>query len=510
MFPSILFCRQNHQPLQKHAPDCFRDLNLDQLIEPILRWNQKSDLSALYFTPLENPEDISYRLGIMKDLMHRENWKQFRAFYQEIFELAACQDADAEDFRSGNSLLCNYLLFGHILEFGTRYCAAISSFLEDVPQMELRSEGLLRTVQALKNLCSSDFYTRMRKAQQSLRKGFDREQYCMLIREGTVRLTKYDGEEDLASRIQAAFQKFSREDSKNYSRTFSEMPYDDAVEAGVLQCLAEIYPDLFRQLDDYVNQFMEFTDPGLLQLCGELQFYISWLEFVQKLRDLGLPFCCPETTGSRIFCDDFYDLVLAEKIGAEVVRNSFYLEKPERILVVTGPNQGGKTTFGRAIGQIHYLASLGLCIPGTGARLLLPNRILTHFEREEALTTLSGKLQDDLLRLRSLLEQADEHSLVIINEIFSSTVLEDAVSLGKHMMDALIRKKSMGVIVTFLDALSDYSPETVSMMCTVNPDRPQIRTFHVVRKPADGNAYAMTVAERHGLTCDQILRRIAP
>ena len=510
MFPGILFCRPNHQPLQRHAPDFFRDLNLDQLIRPLLRWREKPDLSALYYTPLENPEDIGYRQEITKDLMHRQNWKRFRGFAQRIFELAACQEADTENFHSGNPLLRNYLLYGHILDHGSRYCAAIRSFLEEIPAMELQSSGLTQAVQALRDLCSSDFYARMLETQQSLRAGFDREQYCMLIRNGSIRLTKYDGEKDLSAEIQAAFQKFSREDSRDYRRIFSETPYADEVEAGVLQCLSELYPDLFRQLKSYVAEFREFTDAGLLQFCRELQFYISWLEEIEKLQAQGLPFCCPEDTGSRIFCNDFYDIVLAEKIGNAVVRNSFYLEEPERLLVVTGPNQGGKTTFGRAVGQIHYLASLGLCVPGSSAHLLLPNRIFTHFEREESLTTLSGKLQDDLLRLRSLLEQADEHSLVIINEIFASTVPEDALALGRHMMEALIRKKSMGVIITFLDALSTCGPETVSMVSMVDPAGSETRTFRVVRQPADGRAYAMTVAERHGLTCEQILRRIAP
>lgn len=510
MFPSILFCGENRPPLGKSAPACFRDLNLDQLIDPIIRWNQEPELAALYCTPLESAEDVCYRLGIMKDLMHRQNWKRFRGFSREIFELAACQEAAAEDFRSKNPLLCNYLLCGHILEFGTRYCSAIRSFLGEIPAMELQSAGLAAAVQALENLCRSDFYVRMQQAQQALRAGFGREQYCMLIRDGSIRLTKYDGEEDLSARIQAAFQKFSRKDSKDYRRTYSETPHVEAVEAGVLRCLAELYPELFRQLEDYIGEFMEFTDPGLLQLCRELQFYLSWLEAIQPLAEKGLPFCCPDIAGSRVFCNDFYDLVLAEKIGNQVVRNSFYLEQPERILVVTGPNQGGKTTFGRAIGQIHYLASLGLCVPGSSAGLLLPSRILTHFEREESLTTLHGKLQDDLLRLKDLLEQADEHSLVLINEIFASTVLEDALTLSGHMMDALIRKKALCVIVTFLDELSRYSPETVSMVSTVQPEHPEKRTFRVLRRPADGLAYAMTVAERHGLTQEQILRRIAP
>ena len=121
---------------------------------------------------------------------------------------------------------------------------------------------------------------------------------------------------------------------------------------------------------------------------------------------------------------------------------------------------------------------------------------------------LSGKLQDDLVRLHSLLEAATPRSVVIVNEIFASTTLKDALQLGEHMLDALVKNGAPVMFVTFLEELADYGPQTVSMVTTVTDDEKHRRTFRIVRKAPDGQAYALQIAARHGLTYDQLVRRL--
>ena len=327
-------------------------------------------------------------------------------------------------------------------------------------------------------------------------------------------MSRYQDEADYSAEVLRTFDRFKQGAVADYKVRYRTWPGMNHVAAQILDLVARLFPDEFAALDEFCDKHAAFLDEGIQRADQELQFFIAYLDHIGPLRSAGLHFCYPEVSADSkdVLAVDTFDMALADKLvagGKPVVTNEFRLQDPERVFVVTGPNQGGKTTFARTFGQLHCLGSAGCPVPGSSARLFLFDRLFTHFGREEDLTRMSGKLEDDLLRIGDILRQATPASIVIMNEIFSSTTLHDARFLGSKLMKKVMQLDALCVYVTFVDELASMGDSVVSMMSTIVPENPAERTYKMVRKPADGLAHALAIAEKHGLTYERLRGRVA-
>lgn len=488
------------------TPDYFLDLNIDQIINAITSAKKEYNLTPFFSTPLRNPETIYYRQEVMQDMEDAQLMSYIQAFAENMIVVRRYLGlVDRLEF--------NHHKKGWFLEAVLVYCEIINDLERDLNMVKLKSRGLLAFRKYVNRYSQSQRFQSLFEDARKVKGDLSAVKYCVIIQTGKFRIRKYEDETDYSEEVMNTFEKFKQGAVKDYRVQLREDSVMNHIEAQILDFVARLYPDEFAALDQFFDQHQGFIDEMISVFDREIQFYVAYLEFISDFKHKGLKFCYPQVSATEreVYDYDAFDLALAHSLlynDKPVVTNDFYLQDPERIIVVSGPNQGGKTTFARMFGQLHYLASVGCPVPGRQAQLFLYDQIFTHFEREEDIHNLRGKLQDDLVRIHNILDQATPNSMLILNEIFSSTTLNDAVFLSKEIMDRVMELDLLCVWVTFIDELSSLSEKTISMVSTVVPDNPAERTFKIIRQPADGLAYAHSIAKKHRLTYEQIKERI--
>jgi DNA mismatch repair ATPase MutS len=218
----------------------------------------------------------------------------------------------------------------------------------------------------------------------------------------------------------------------------------------------------------------------------------------------------------------------AQELSEVVVTNDVHMGAEGRVYILTGPNQGGKTTYTQAVGLTQIMTQTGLYVPGEGARISPVYGIYTHYPLEEELEKGTGRLGDETQRLNVLFSQVTRHSLVLLNESLSSTAPGESLYLARDVVRVLRLLGARAIFVTHLHQLAadaeSLNAETpgdsriVSMVASLieedegshgGDSRGIRRTYKVVPNPPMGRSYAMEIARRYGISYEQLKEALA-
>jgi DNA mismatch repair protein MutS len=508
-FVSLLSAGGRPDEMGQEPPDrsFATDLNLDQVITAVSSDREERDLiTALFYRQLHDPATIRFRHEIFKDLEDESLFRRIKEAV-ELLRQVRSHLAQLEKMQS------KYQREGWFLDAVAIYCEAVRSLADHLGGVSVNSPGLRSFGAFLVTYTASDTFTTLAAETAACKEALGQIRYCVRIRGGRVDVSRYAGEPDYSAEVLKTFERFKQGAVKDYRVQYRTWPGMNHVGAQILDLVARLFPGEFSALEEFCRRHGDFFDPAVRRFEREVQFYLAYLEYVAPLRAAGLRFCYPEVGPSKeVFATETFDIALAHKLVAgkqAVVTNEFALLGHERIFVVSGPNQGGKSTFARTFGQLHHLGSVGVPVAGSAARLFLFDRLFTHFEREEDMAKMRGKLEDDLVRIRDVLMAATSDSILIMNEIFTSTTLSDARYLGTKVLEKVIQLDLLALYVTFVDELASLGPSVVSMVSTIVPENPAERTFKIVRGPADGLAYALAIAEKYDLTYERLQKRVS-
>ncbi len=488
--------------------EVLNDLRLDQVIKAVAGERDERDLIAgLLRHRIRDVSTLQYRHEVFADLEDAELRDPIAAFCGRMGQVRG-------HLRQLSEMRSRHQRGGWFLDAAVTYCDAVRSLAAGLSLAPVTSRAVRSFRDYLTAYVGSAEFAALAFDTAELKKDLAGVVYQVRVTGLRVDVSRYEGAPDYSVQIEETFERFRQSAVKDYRVAYRAWPGVNHVGEQILELVARLFDEEFGALAAYCGRHAEFLDPGIARFDREIQFYLAYLDYISPLRSAGLDFCLPEVSASskEIFARNTFDLALAARLvaaGSSVVPNDFELRDPERVIVVSGPNQGGKTTFARTFGQLHHLAAVGCPTPGSAAKLFLPDGIFTHFEREEDIAGLTGKLEDDLLRIQKVLRAATPGSVVIMNEIFTSTTVSDALFLGRKVLAKITDLGLLCVYVTFIDELASFSDTVVSMASTVAPDDPARRTYKVVRKPADGLAHALAIARKHEVTYEQLRERAA-
>lgn len=199
------------------------------------------------------------------------------------------------------------------------------------------------------------------------------------------------------------------------------------------------------QSSDHVLSFFK-------ALRTELAFYVGCLDLHSKLVSHGMPITFPSPMRKGQPCHEFdglYDVSLCLTANRGVVGNTLRAEH-KNLVIITGANQGGKTTFLRSIGLAQLMMQCGLFVGAEDFKAEICSALFTHYKREEDTTMKSGKFDEELARLSEIAEHTVPNSMFLFNESFAATNEREGSEIAAQIVHALLEKGMKVFYVTHL------------------------------------------------------------
>ena len=479
-------------------PAFYLDLNLNQILDKVTAgWSPQVKKQYLYFP--RNKECEAYRRAVYGDV---KNPACYDALC-EFLEMAGEMDAHERQAEAVSRPMQKHVW--HLWAI-RKYCLAFDGLCEKLEQMELSSEGMREFLKRLKAHLASKEYLSMRGQVEEILKELMGFRFVITYEKDRIAISE--------GTVPGAYETFMDQggdrDRGTLKSPFLTSPNLSDLENECLAVLAGKRPKLFRGLEGVAESYQSYGQEFCFRFIREIPFYLSYRAFQLDMEEKGFCFCAPTTEEAKgPSAEGLYDLALsivASREGRKVVSNDVAYQEGESFFVLTGPNQGGKTTFARSLGQLVFFTKMGLDVPARVANVPYFRSILTHFSVEESIETGRGKLKEELLRLAPMMEDEEENAFVIINELFTTAATYDAEIMGRKVLTHFIDRKCRGIYVTHLKELASVHPKVVSLRATLNEAR--LQTFRIARSEAEETACAANQVNKYRLTYEQLKERL--
>jgi DNA mismatch repair ATPase MutS len=236
--------------------------------------------------------------------------------------------------------------------------------------------------------------------------------------------------------------------NKPRSYSFTIPPRDE----NGFKALEEIRGRGLNHVANAVGQSADHVKSFFSMLRLELAFYLGCLNLHERLDEKGESSCFPEPLAAdevAFRCEGLYDVSLAFHLKGGVVGNDVDAGG-KALVMITGANQGGKSTFLRSVGLAQLMAQAGMFVGAESFASNVSSGVFTHYKREEDASMESGKLDEELSRMSTIADQIAPRALLLCNESFASTNEREGSEIARQVIRAMLDKQIKVFFVTHM------------------------------------------------------------
>ena len=481
-----------------------------------------------FFT--EDEEVIKYRQATLDDLMNIPEIKETLARVHPILDdIQELRRLDSESSSSGDS----YLYSITEIELYVSSIDAICNGFKPVRD-RIKSPALKNLSDFVFELSSSDYYKELNEKLEALASrvrevrsitvgvNLDRE-----LRPESAGVISINSEPFKSGKV---LDKILRLSFKNDAFTciaelspFGKGQSDNKKEA-LVGAFNGAIEDVFRSsvkgwraiVGEYVLDNTDF----LLKMLPEIEFVTRAAELMRALDEhSGAGICVPKIAAreNKTFrAAGLYNPRVALAIDGDIVTNDFAFDEAAGIYVLTGPNRGGKSVITVALGAAQALFQLGLPVPAADAEISVVDGIFTHFPEGADDTIDKGRLGEECARLKEIFDAISENSMILLDESLSSTGAYEASYIASEILTAFAAMRCRGIFSTHLHELAasvgDINERSrasggVNIDTLVAGMEEGERSFKIHRMKPDGKSYARDIADKYGLSFENLMTR---
>jgi len=446
MLPSLLYkdCRPNYRAVAGNVKELLADFGFNVILDAMSKGSlgiKNAAQSVIFQAPAISAGDILYRQGVLRDAL--SNAKQFI----ELYNMLEAGLADFEDARiKSQPGFARFTSVPEQIRSASDLLGRLLSLVDETrksfeaSKLKVASDGLTTYINTYRQFYSKEFTSSAYHESKKLGQVSEGSSLTVSTKPGFgLKGTAYVIRSFDKANMHKGNSKKSAINLDTIASRLKGMELRDAVLAKLLFI---------------ANAVIKQTSKDLKDLLFELGFYVGCINLFELISSIGLHVCYPIYDASdALRFIGLEDIALGVSQNIIPVGNTINLDK-QKLTLVTGANQGGKSTFLRSIGCAQLMAQCGMFVTAKEFTFSVRSRIFTHFCKPEDASMDSGKLDEELMRLGSIIDKLEPQALLLMNESFASTIEQDGTAIAREIIGTLCE---IGVKVIFVTHLYTFA-----------------------------------------------------